>query len=64
MPLGGPHDRLRMRFLNCSRRVLERTFRGNVPGFRQLAPERPVDDRSSDIEKRSGTKGKCQNAAR
>ena len=51
-----------MRFLNSPRRVLERPFRGNVPGVRKLAPERPVDDRASDIEKRGGTKGKGQNA--
>jgi len=52
-----------MRFLNSPRRVLERPFRGNVPpGVRNLAPERPVDDRAGDIEKRGGTKGKGQNA--
>ena len=53
-----------MRFLNSPRRVLERAFRGNVPGIRKLAAQRPVDDRAGDIEKRSGPKGKCQNAAR
>jgi hypothetical protein len=44
--------------------VLERPFRGNVPGIRKLAPQGPVDNRAGDIEKRSGAEGKCQNAAR
>jgi hypothetical protein len=53
-----------MRFLNRPRRVLERAFRGNVPGIGKLTPQRPVDNRTGDIEKRSGAEGKCQNAAR
>jgi hypothetical protein len=53
-----------MRFLNSARRMLERAFRGNVPGTRKLAPERPVDHCPSYVEKRSGAEGKCQNAAR
>jgi hypothetical protein len=44
--------------------MLERAFPGNVPGIRQLAPQRPVDNCPGYIEKRSGAKGKCQNAAR
>jgi hypothetical protein len=53
-----------MRFLNSPRRVLERAFRGDAPGVRKLTPECSVDDRAGDIEKRGGTKGKCQNATR
>jgi hypothetical protein len=53
-----------VRFLNSPRRVLERAFRGNVPGVRKLTPERPVDDRAGDIEKRRSTEGKCKNATR
>jgi hypothetical protein len=53
-----------MRFGNSPRRVLERAFGSNVPGVRKLAPQRPVDNRAGDIEKRGGTEGKCQNATR
>jgi hypothetical protein len=53
-----------MRFGNSPRRVLERAFRRNVPGVRELTPQRPVDNRTGDIEKRGGTEGKCQNATR
>jgi hypothetical protein len=44
--------------------MLERAFHGNVPGVRKLTPQRPVDDRAGDIEKRGCTEGKCQNATR
>ena len=53
-----------MCFLNSPRRVLERAFRSNVPGIQKLTPQRPVDNRTGDIEKRGGTEGKCQNATR
>jgi hypothetical protein len=53
-----------MRFLNSPRRVLERAFRTNVPSVRKLTSQRPVDDRTGDIEQRGGTEGKCQNATR
>jgi hypothetical protein len=53
-----------MRVLDGFRGELERAFCGNVPRFRHLGAERPVDDSASDIEKRSGAKGKCADPAR
>jgi hypothetical protein len=53
-----------VRFLNSPRRALKRAFCSNVPGIRKLAPQRPVDYRTGDVEKRGGTEGKCQNATR
>jgi hypothetical protein len=59
-----PHKRLSMRFLNSPGRMLERTFRSNAPGIWNLTPQRPVDNRTSDIEKCDRTEGECQNATR
>jgi len=53
-----------VRFLNSPGRVLERAFRSNVPGVLKLTPQRPIDNRAGDIEKRGGTEGKCQYATR
>jgi hypothetical protein len=53
-----------MRVLDCFRGELKRAFRGDFAGFRHFRAERPVDDSASDIEKRSGAKGKCADPAR
>jgi len=53
-----------MRVLDGFRGELEGSFRGNIPGFRHLGAERPVDDSASDIEKRSGAKGESADPAR
>jgi hypothetical protein len=53
-----------MCFRNSPGGVLERAFSSNVRGVWKLTPQRPVDNRAGDIEKRGSTKGKCQNATR
>jgi hypothetical protein len=53
-----------MRVLDGFRGELEGAFRGNIPGFRHLGAERPVDDSASDIKKRGGAKGKSAEPAR
>jgi hypothetical protein len=53
-----------VRVLDGFRGEMEGPFQGNIPGFRHLSAERPVDDSASDIEKRSGAKGKSADPAR
>ena len=53
-----------MRVLDYCRGDLEWPFLWCVPGLRKLAAECPVDNCASDIEKRSGAKGKSENPSR
>jgi len=53
-----------MRVLDYCRGGLEWPFLRRLPGLRQLATECPVDNCASDIEKRSGAEGKCEDPSR